>query len=332
MMQPIIEDLDGEIQLDLRPKEAKPKVFVEEVVLRPELTLEQAEEKWRDKNSKRWLGQNLDKSIVKYRPEVSTFYRTPDWHAKLLLLRGVLDADFYAKAYERVRQIKYTPAANSKRAALKGSPGGEALFGFNDQMQVIAHLRLRQKYPEWTAPSVHQFPVFRGLWPICWNMEDLLREYMPTYWQGREIGDVHGPAPRGDLEENEFFKYPEQYRRLVRGWSDWGLFYSIPGSNFSTLTANWNTIFRAHKDARNSSGALSCLAAFGTYRGGKLCFPRLGVAIDARERDLLICDCPRELHGTLPLLGTRYSVVAYTREGLTRMGTRHKHVVAVPPL
>src|ERR1017187_5397858 len=115
------------------------------VVLHPELTLEQAEEKWRDKNSKRWLGQNLDKSIVKYRPEVSTFYRTPDWHAKLLLLRGVLDADFYAKAYERVRQIKYTPAANSKRAALKGSPGGEALFGFNDQMQVIAHLRLRQK-------------------------------------------------------------------------------------------------------------------------------------------------------------------------------------------
>jgi hypothetical protein len=193
-------------------------------------------------------------------------------------------------------------------------------------MQVIAHLRKRQKYPEWTAPSVHQFPVFRGLWPICWNMEDLLREYMPPYWEGREIGDVHGPAPRGDREENEFFRYPEEYRRLVRSWSDWGLFYSIPGSNFSTLTANWNTIFRAHKDARNSSGALSCLAAFGTYRGGELCFPRLGVAIDARERDLLICDCPRELHGTLPLLGTRYSVVAYTREGLTTGGIKHKRL------
>jgi len=47
----------------------------------------------------------------------------------------------------------------------------------------------------------------------------------------------------------------------------------------------------------------------------------LGVAIDARERDLLVCDCPRELHGTLPLRGTRYSVVAYTKEGLTRAGT-----------
>jgi len=47
-------DEDSEIQL--RPKEAKPKLHVEEVVLHPELTIEQAEEKWRDKSSKRWMG------------------------------------------------------------------------------------------------------------------------------------------------------------------------------------------------------------------------------------------------------------------------------------
>jgi hypothetical protein len=322
-MQHIIEELDGEIQLDLRPREAKPKVLVEEVVLHPELTLEQAEEKWRDKNSKRWLGQNLDKSCVKYHPEVSTFYRTPDGQAKLLFLRGVLEQDAYNRAHESVQQIKYTPAANSRRAALKGSPGGDALFGYNDQLQVIG--RRRQKHPEWTAPSVHQYRQFRKVWPLCWNMEDLLREYMPDYWQDRECDDKHGPAARPEDEQNDFFNYPEQYQKFVRGHDDWWrFFYSIPGSNFTTMTANWNTIFRAHKDANNSSGALSCLAAFGTYRGGELCFPRLGVAIDASERDLLICDCPRELHGTLPLLGTRYSVVAYTREGLTRMGMRGK--------
>lgn len=307
--------IDLEDDIELPPKEAKPKLHIEEVVLHPELSLAAAE--------KKWLNKHLDESCAEYRPKVSTFYRTPDGQAKLLLLRGVLDPDTYAKAYERLQQVKYTPAANSRRAALKGSPGGDALFGVNDQLQVIG--KRRQSYPQWTAPSVHQFPQFRGLWPLCWNMEDLLRAYMPDYWQNREIGDKHGPGVRAEDERNDFFKYPEQYRRAIVSWDDFSFWRNIPGSNFSTLTANWNTIFRAHKDANNSSGALSCLAAFGTHRGGELCFPRLGVAIDARERDLLICDCPQELHGTLlPLVGTRYSLVAYTREGLTRMGRRPK--------
>src|SRR6185369_16534553 len=148
LMQYII-DADGEIQL--RPKEAKPKLHVEEVVLYPELTIEQAEEKWRDKSSKRWMGKNLDESCVIYRPEVSTFYHTLDGQAKLLFLRDGLEQDAYDKADASVREIKYTPAVHSRRAALKGSPGGEALFGFNDQLQVIG--RTRQKHPEWTAPS-----------------------------------------------------------------------------------------------------------------------------------------------------------------------------------
>jgi len=97
-------------------------VHIEEVVLLPELSLEQAEE--------RWLNKHLDESCVKYRPEVSTFFRTPDGQAKLLFLRDGLDSDAYNKAYASgVKEIKYTPASHSRRAALKGSPGGEALFG-----------------------------------------------------------------------------------------------------------------------------------------------------------------------------------------------------------
>ena len=323
-----ISEFDDDAPVDTGPKEAKPKLHVEEVVLRPELSLDQAEDKW--------LNQRLDDSCVKHRPEVSTCYRTPDGKAKLIFLRDVLDPDIYARAYEHVRNIKYTPASNSRRAALKDSPGGDALFGYKDELQLLPHSGRRQTYPEWTAPSVHQFARFRGLWPLCRNMEDVLREYLPDYWQGpqcankegilgywrgREIGDWHGPAPRGDLQQNEFYKYPKAYQRDIRSWSNWDLFYNIGGSNFTGLSVNHNTIFLAHKDANNSSGALSCLAAFGNFRGGDLGFPRLGVAIDARERDLLVCDCLRELHGTLPLRGTRYSVVAYTKEGLTRAGT-----------
>ena len=95
------------------------------------------------------------------------------------------------------------------------------------------------------------------------------------------------------------------------------------GSNFTSMIANWNTVFRGHRDGNNSLGALSCLVAFGSHIGGGLAFPRLGVLIDAGERDLVVCNCPAEMHGTMtPLVGTRYSIVCYTREGLTSSGLR----------
>ena len=106
------------------------------------------------------------------------------------------------------------------------------------------------------------------------------------------------------------FSYPDQYRGAVKHWTEdwWRFSCSIPGSNFTTITVNWNTVFRAHKDANNSSGALSCLAAFGNYRLGELVFPRLDVAFSVKECDMLVCDCPRELHATVPPLGTRFSL------------------------
>jgi len=299
------------------PKEPRPKVPVEEVEIHPELTRKEAEAKWEKPNLR------LDRKCLKYPiPEESTFYRTPDGKAKILFLKGVLDPNYYRKAHDGVQQIKYKPAKNSQRKCLKGSPGGDILFGYNDKL--IAGYRKRQQHPEWTAPSVKQFPQFRKLWTLCYDMEALLRQYISGYWKSREIGDRFGPALRGEKERNKFFKAPAGYKEFVEHFDDW-LFYSIPGSNFSTITVNHNTIFRAHKDARNANGALSCMACFGTFDGGELCFPRLGVAVNAQKLDLVVCDCPRELHGTLtPVLGNRYSVVAYTKEALTSAGISKK--------
>jgi alkylated DNA repair dioxygenase AlkB len=305
--------------LEIKHEQPRAKVPVEEVILRPELSLDEAKD--------RWLNKSFDRTHrFKYHPEVSTFYRTENGEAKLLFLRNVLDPDIYKKAYDQVRDDKiYTPASNSKRTALKDSPGGDCLFGFNDQLKPDQSGR-RQQYPEWTAPSVKFFPRFRGLWPLCWEMEDLLGMYVPGYWEGREIDQIHGPAARGEDERNTFFSHHKQHMESVAYWADdwWRFWYSIPGSNFTTITVNWNTVFRAHKDANNSSGALSCLAAFGSYRHGELVFPRLDVAFSVKERDLLVCDCPRELHATIPPLGTRFSLVAYTREGLTRAGISNR--------
>ena len=162
-------------------------------------------------------------------------------------------------------------------------------------------------------------------------MEDILREYIPTYWEGRELDNRHGPRSRAEGERNDFFKYPDAHKQAVDYWfHDWSRFwYSIPGSNFTTITWNHNTRFLGHKDANNSTGALSCMAVFGKFAGGELCFPRLGVAIDAKERDMLVCDCPQELHGTLGTpQGNRYSIVVYTRHGLTKSGIKVKKAKA----
>ena len=305
---------EGE-DLEIKPKQPRVKAFVEEVIIRPDLSLKEAEEKW--------LNKRFDRThLFKYRPETSTFYRTEDGENKLLFLRDVLSPDIFKKAYDQVRDHRiYNPASDSKRAALKGSPGGDCLFGYNDQLKPDSTGR-RQTHPQLTAKSVKFFPRFRGLWPLCWEMEELLGLYVPGYWKGRQVDESHGPAFRAEEYRSDFFKYPAEFKSLVEAWENWGFWYNIPGSNFTTITCNWNTVFRAHKDANNSSGALSCLAAFGNYRHGELVFPRLDVAFSVKERDMLVCDCPRELHATIPPLGTRFSLVAYTREGLTKSGVK----------
>jgi hypothetical protein len=99
--------------------------------------------------------------------------------------------------------------------------------------------------------------------------------------------------------------------------------YTVPGTMFSTITVNQTALFRAHEDGRNLDGALSCLAAFGNFSGGELCFPRFGVACPMEPGDLLIGDTNRELHGNIgPLAGNRISVVAYMRHALARGKTR----------
>ena len=95
--------------------------------------------------------------------------------------------------------------------------------------------------------------------------------------------------------------------------------YTVPGTMFSTITVNQTALFRAHEDGRNLARALSCLAAFGNFSGGELCFPRFGVSCPMEPGDLLIGDTNRELHGNLgPLTGSRISVVAYMRDALVR--------------
>lgn len=95
--------------------------------------------------------------------------------------------------------------------------------------------------------------------------------------------------------------------------------YTIPGTIFSTLTVNRTALFRAHEDGSNLPGGLACLAAFGDFAGGDLCFPRFGVSCPVEPGDLLICDSSQEQHGNIgPLSGQRISIVAYMRDDFAK--------------
>jgi len=286
---------------------------METVILEPKLSYKAAKDKW--------LHKELYGFQPKYMPTVDTFYRTPDGVAKLIFLKDVLNADVYDKVLPVLADVKYDAAAGSRRGCLKGSPGGHALFGYTDNLVYLPQKNTKQTYPQLTAPSIHQWKLYRKMWPIVWNMEEALGNAVKDYWKGREIDDLRGPMFRYEDNLSNFFGYPEEVRRE----EEWNFWYSIGGSNFTSITLNHNTRFLAHTDKGNSDGALSCLACWGTWRGGELCFPRLDVAIAVGKRDLCICDCPRELHGTLsPTQGTRYSMVVYTRQGLTKAGVKSK--------
>jgi hypothetical protein len=95
--------------------------------------------------------------------------------------------------------------------------------------------------------------------------------------------------------------------------------YTIPGTMFSTVTVNRTALFRAHEDGNNLPGGLACLAAFGDFAGGDLCFPRFGVSCALEPGDLLIADTNREQHGNIgPLSGERISIVAYMRDDFVK--------------
>lgn len=100
--------------------------------------------------------------------------------------------------------------------------------------------------------------------------------------------------------------------------------YTVPGTMFSTVTVNQTALFRSHADRNNLAGAFGCLAAFGNFSGGELCFPRFGISCPFEPGDLLIGDTNREQHGNIgPLAGTRISVVVYMRSDLGSKSDGH---------
>jgi hypothetical protein len=160
------------------------------------------------------------------------------------------------------------------------------------------------------------------MWPLVQEMDRLLEAYEPEYYKfhERKSSLSRGLDPGEGKPEEE--KVPLDLNRVkdpkvreeIKSWmEDWWRFdYTIPGTSFSTLTINKSIVTLAHEDGNNIKDTLGCMTVFGEFAGGHLVFPRLGVSVELRPRDLLVADNNEEIHGNLgPLVGKRYSVIAY---------------------
>jgi len=211
-----------------------------------------------------------------------------------------------------------------------------------------------------TAPTLDQPNLLHGLRPLVREMNAKLCEYLQPYYLNA-IGTILNAIQREDKQDDlsrvkpvpeqlrealrqplpehtqeplepfeeirEMFRYPPDPLNFLQNLDGWaGFTYSLWGTLFSTLELNRNILFMAHEDKRNVKGALIGITALGEFVGGRLILPRYGYGAELQPHDLLICDNNHELHGNLgPLVGERFSVVAYFHVSLIEYARREGH-------
>lgn len=197
-----------------------------------------------------------------------------------------------------------------------------------------------------TAATLENPEILAALYPMLWEMDDKVAEYLPAYHEFALNAALSARRPEGEeddlsrvaklpkhlrdawpwreklreLSDYDFNKQYAQYRAtalpdpyaIVKNLDPWDMTYTTRGTIFSTVELNRNIIFKAHEDKQNVRGTCVCITTMGSFVGGRLVFPRYGYSAKLGPTDLLICDNNEELHGNLgPIVGERFSVVAY---------------------
>jgi hypothetical protein len=151
-------------------------------------------------------------------------------------------------------------------------------------------------------------------------VKNLLTNRYPTRWQNavpffQEIDRVHArllPAVH---------QLQVERCRLHPSWT-------IPGTALSTVTININYESCYHWDTGDFADGYSTLSVVeqGRYDGGYLVFPKYRLAVDVRERDLLLCQSHIDIHGNTKMSGSknrkRVSFVTYLKHKLAETENR----------
>ncbi len=111
-------------------------------------------------------------------------------------------------------------------------------------------------------------------------------------------------------------KWLNQYDKYIKSPPE----YTIPDTNFSTLTINCDFRTAAHKDAGDCKDGMTAFTVknLDNFKGGELVFPTYDLALDICEGDLLIFN-PHITHCNNPLKKQgRMSFVFYLREKMDK--------------
>jgi hypothetical protein len=203
----------------------------------------------------------------------------PDGETKFLFLRDILPAADAEMIWEDLRVLPFGQGRRFHNFGLQGTKGGGLVMGW---LRKDGRTQLTEAtWNHWIVYGIF-LPRLLGL------ASSLLKQYLPECWLGQEA--------RAKRNGEKVIGYGDGDHPL-----------------YSTVQLNKNLRFPAHADAKNEKG-LACLMAFGRFSGGDLCLPRLRVAFRLRPGDLLFVDTNNELHGNLPIVGERISVVSFLKD------------------
>lgn len=239
--------------------------------------------------------------------EPSVVYKDKDQIKFLLLPKAISEAAWLKalRAAQKSRLNSSSRAANGQRYGKKLTIGWIKL-GYPGYDNII------------TAPTLEQPKLAAALVPLLLEMDAAMDEKIPMYQDYAWRCAMNAIKPEEERDDLSRVTDPNDLRMLgVCLYDPWNWHYMIHGTPFSTIELNHNIVFKAHEDGHNAEGTCVCITAFGSFAGGRLVFPRYGYSAELKNGDLLICDNNRELHGNLgPLVGDRYSVVAFLHDSL----------------
>jgi hypothetical protein len=186
---------------------------------------------------------------------------------------------------------------------------------------------MKLRYPGYdnmrTAPTLEQPELVAAFYPLLREMDTLVENAVPDYHKYAWKCAMN--AIRPDDEKDDLSRVADSHGlNVVEALDPWNMFYTIRGTSFSTVEFNHNIVFKAHEDGHNVDGTCVCITTLDSYAGGRLVFPRYGYSADLGPRDLVLCDNNHELHGNLgPIVGDRFSVVAFLHDSVMRRETVH---------
>jgi len=221
----------------------------------------------------------LDDSCVHHRIIEPTVGYTPDGKLAFVYLKKVVPRSEIAKAKLGMDHMKWYGTKQSHRKALRGSGGHELQFGWSDGFGEIRQF----------VPTIAQSEQYKFTWPY-W-----------TVWMASSL------APYRNFG----------LRPISRISGSLGSSVPLPKcSSFSTVTMLRNAPTSIHQDSNNAEAGLTVLTTAGKYTGGEFLFPQSEWR-SLFNRGTLIAATHREWHCNFKrVVGLRYSIIGYFREGL----------------